>query len=142
VLLLIVAGSLLRLGGGLLLGFVCQLGLAGFGCGELGLESVDTTFGVDDLFLAREERVRRATDVHLYERVFVAVFPLDSVVSLRSALRQKRKPSHVVAKYDRAVICWVYTAFHNRSIVTDTTPLVKGVEIRYSKSVNHLTKHY
>jgi hypothetical protein len=103
---------LFRLGGRLLLGLVGKFGLSSFGCLLTGCESVDTTFGVDDFLFTRKERVRRATDVYLDEWVFVAVFPLDGVICLRSALRQKRKLRHIVAKYDRAVIGWVNTAFH------------------------------
>ena len=126
--LLFVVG-LLRFACGLLLCLVGQLCLAGFCCCELGLEPVDTAFCVDDLFFAREERVACATDVNLHKWIFVAVFPLDGVIGLRSALRQERKLRHIVAKYDRAVIGWVNTAFHNWPIVADVVSLVKGVKI-------------
>lgn len=52
-----------------------------------------------------------------YEWVFVAIFPFNGFVGLRRTLCKEGKPSHVVAKYDRAVVSWVYTAFHIRTIL-------------------------
>ena len=60
------------------------------------------------------------------ERVGVAIFPFDRLIRLRCALCEERKSRNIVAKYDRAVVLWVNTAFHNRTSVSDTGPVVKG----------------
>ena len=52
------------------------------------------------------------------EWILVAIFPFDSFCCLRCRLRQERKTRLIVAKYDRAVVLWVNTAFHNSTIVS------------------------
>ena len=42
------------------------------------------------------------------------------------ALSEEREARYIVAKYDRAIVLWVNTAFHNRTSVSDTGPVVKG----------------
>ena len=64
--------------------------------------------------------------MYFHEWVNATVFPFNRVSSLRCALCEERKARYIVAKYDRAVILWVNTAFHNRTSVSDTGRLVKG----------------
>ena len=40
-------------------------------------ELLDATCGVDELHLARVERVRRSADFHFHERIFFAIIQLD-----------------------------------------------------------------
>lgn len=71
--------------------------------------------------------------MNLHKWVFVAVFPFDRIIRLRSALRQKRKLRHIVAEYDRAVIGWVNTAFHNYTTIHFTEINVQ----RYDWAMSH-----
>ena len=64
-----------------------------------------------------------------YEWVFVAIFPFDCFGGLRGALSEERKPSNLVAKYDRSVVGWVYTAFHIPTIVSFFTYIVKALRV-------------
>lgn len=123
--------SLLGFLGRLFLCLVGKLGFASFGGGKFGLEAVDTTFGVDDLFLTSEEWVRCGRNMDFHQWVGVAVFPFDSFVGRCRALGQKRETGHIVAKYDRAVVGWVYTAFHNLLIVAVRGRKVKGEDCYY-----------
>src|SRR5579885_1465799 len=52
-------------------------------------ELVDATAGIDDLVLARVERMRVAGDFHLDDRVFLAVFPGDLVLARHRRTRQE-----------------------------------------------------
>lgn len=101
------------------------------------LEAIDTTFGVDNLFFTGKERVRRTRNVHFDERVGVAIFPFDSFVGLSRRLRQKRKARLIVAKYDRAVVLWVNTAFHNYDIVQEDDTSVKELVSLYKNSISY-----
>ena len=47
------------------------------------LEAVDATFGIDDLFFAREEWMRCARNLNLYEWIFLAISPFDGFFGLR-----------------------------------------------------------
>lgn len=60
------------------------------------------------------------------EWVLFAILPFDSFFCLRCTLSKERKPRYIVAKYDRAVCGWVYTAFHIHSIIADMGWPVKG----------------
>ena len=57
----------------------------------LAVEALDPTCGVDDVLLAREERVRCARDVQLDQRVLVSVFPLNGLVRLHGRASQEGK---------------------------------------------------
>ena len=128
--LLFTVASFLRPLRRFLLCFVGKLSFACFCCSKFRLEAVDTTFGVDDFLFTGKERVRSGRDVYLHERVGIAIFPFDSLVRWRGALRQECKACHIVAKYDRTVGWWVNTAFHNLPIVSDSRRNVKGAETR------------
>lgn len=77
-----------------------------------------------------------------HEWVSVAIFPFDFLICLRSALRQKRKSRLIVAKYDRAVVLWVNTAFHTPTTILEITTVVKGLDMVYSYRVINLTKQH
>ena len=77
--------------------------------------------------------------MHFHEWVFVAIFPFDRLIGWSGALGKKGKPSGLVAKYDRAICGWVYTAFHNLTIVAHLSGIVKGVNLRYTSRVTILT---
>lgn len=53
--------------------------------------------------------------MHLYERVFVAVFPFDSFVARCGALREERELSCLVLEDDEAVVGWMYIFFHSQA---------------------------
>lgn len=61
-----------------------------------------------------------------YKRILVAIFPFDRLRTLSSRTGEKAKACLFVAKYDQAIILWVNTAFHIRTIVAEKSPRVKG----------------
>lgn len=67
--------------------------------------------------------------MYFYERVLVAVFPFDRLITLSGRLGQKAKACLFVAKYDQAVGLWVNTAFHNLTSVPDEGYIVKEWEV-------------
>src|SRR5262245_41551377 len=66
-------------------------------------ELVHATAGVDDLVLARVERVRRRGDIQLDQRIFVAVFPLDLLLAGEGRTGQEREIGGHVLENDFAV---------------------------------------
>lgn len=115
--------SFLFFGNSSFLGFVCKSLAAFFGSSSASFEAVDAAFGVDNLFFTGEEWVRSARNVHFHKRVFVAVFPFDSFVAGRGALRQKRELRCLVLENDEAVVGWMYIFFHSQGKIISVLPL-------------------
>lgn len=65
--------------------------------------------------------------MNFHQWVFIAIFPFNSIVCLRCALGKELETRNLVAKYDRSVCSWVYTAFHICFIVLYSKVNVKGI---------------
>src|SRR5688572_12975506 len=67
-------------------------------------ELVHSTAGVDDLVLARVERVRRRADIDLDQRILITVFPLDLLLAAKGRAGQEREIRGHVLEDDFAVL--------------------------------------
>src|SRR5690606_41147826 len=89
------------------LGLVMRAGPSGLrlalGC-VAAAELLHATRGVEDLLLARVERVRGRGDVDVDHRVGVAVLPLDGLRRGQRGPRQDREVRGDVAEHDRRVL--------------------------------------
>ena len=74
-------------------------------------EAVHTTSRVDELALARVERMRRAGDFYLYHWVSLAL-KLYSVVGLTCRLCEEHIAVGHVLEQDGALVFWMNTFFH------------------------------
>src|SRR5699024_7972283 len=74
-------------------------------------EFLDLAGGVQNVLLAGVERVGRAADFQLDQRVFVTVFPFDGLIGLDGGARQKSEVATHVLENDRAIF-GVNVLFH------------------------------
>ncbi len=83
------------------------------------LKLVDTAGCIHKLALAGEEWVRLVRDFHLYQRVLVAVFPLDSFLRAGSRLSEERLVARDVLENYCPVFCRMNSFFHCRFFFED-----------------------
>ena len=67
-------------------------------------ELVDAAAGVQRLLLAGVERMGMARDIHLDQRVLVAVFPLDGVLGRDRLARQEREVGRQVLEHHLEIV--------------------------------------
>lgn len=75
------------------------------------LEALNTTSRIDDTHGSGVERVAGGGDLHLVQRVGLAVFPLDCLISVDGRAGKERKVRADVLEDDRAVI-WMNVRLH------------------------------
>ena len=78
-------------------------------------ELVDTTGRVDELHLTGIERMRHVADLQLYQRILIAVGPLDGVFRLDRRTGQKSVVAGNVLEYDHSIVLGVDLFLHGYS---------------------------
>lgn len=74
-------------------------------------ELLDATSGVDELHLARIERVRRSADFHFHERIFFAIIQLDVLFRTHRGVDDELRSCRCILEYNRTIL-WVDVFFH------------------------------
>ena len=74
-------------------------------------ELLDATSGVDELHLARIERVRSRADFDLYQWIFFAIIQLDGFFRTHRGVDDKLCACRCILEYDWAIL-WVNVFFH------------------------------
>ena len=85
-------------------GFVADILFELFGFFGTGLEAINATFGVDNLFFAGEEGMRSGADLSFDKRIFFAVGPLNSLFGLSGRFAQERKIGLFVHEDDSTIV--------------------------------------
>ena len=84
--------------------FVAKAGAESFGALGPSLEAIDATFGVDNLFLAREEGVRSRRNLNFDQWIFLTIFPLDGFFALGGGPGQKFVACGFIHKHHGTII--------------------------------------
>ncbi len=74
-------------------------------------EFLDAASGVNELHLARVERVRRRADFHFHERIFFAIIQLDVLFRTHRGVDDVLRSCRRILEYDRTIL-WVDVFFH------------------------------
>ena len=74
-------------------------------------ELLDAASGVNELHLARVERVRRRADFHFHERIFFAIIQLDVLFRTHRRVDDILRSCRRILEYDRTIL-WVDVFFH------------------------------
>lgn len=74
-------------------------------------EFLDAASGVNELHLARVERVRRRTDFHFHERIFFAIIQLDVLFRTHRGVDDVLRSCRRILEHDRTIL-WVDVFFH------------------------------
>lgn len=85
--------------------------LAEIRTGKFLLEFFNTASCVDEFLFAREKGVRGTGDIHAYQRIFIAIFPLDGIFGLDRRAGEDGKIGRYVLK-DNGSVVRVDVAFH------------------------------
>lgn len=74
-------------------------------------ELFDAASRVNELHLARVERVRRRADFHFHERIFFAIIQLDVLFRTHRGVDDVLRSCRRILEYDRTIL-WVDVFFH------------------------------
>ena len=74
-------------------------------------ELLDAASGVNELHLARVERVRRRADFHFHERIFFAIIQLDVLFRTHRGVDDELRSCRCILEYNRTIL-WVDVFFH------------------------------
>ena len=74
-------------------------------------ELLNAASGVNELHLARVERVRRRADFHFHERIFFAIIQLDVLFRTHRGVDDVLRSCRRILEHDRTIL-WVDVFFH------------------------------